>query len=100
MSPWQEHCEGKKDLESFVRNVEEFAESLYTIIADRAGKRIHISFTDVVSCLVWHVLLVIHCISSTVSSLCSDIVLLLVALHILYIGTNCTHCTACRRGCA
>lgn len=47
MSPWQEHCEGKKDLESFVRNVEEFAESLYTIIADRAGKRIHISFTDV-----------------------------------------------------
>ena len=71
VSPWQEHCEGKKDLESFVRNVEEFAESLYTIIADRAGKRIHIFFTDAVSCLVWHVLDVIHCIRSTVCSLCA-----------------------------
>lgn len=39
MSPWQEHCEGKKDLESFVKSVEEFADSLYTVIADRAGKR-------------------------------------------------------------
>lgn len=40
MSPWQEHCEGKKDLESFVKSVEEFADSLYTVIADRAGEMI------------------------------------------------------------
>lgn len=48
MSPWQEHCEGKKDLESFVKNVEEFADSLYTIIADRAGKRIVQSLYSIV----------------------------------------------------